>query len=300
MISWILVFINGILAGLSGCVFLIFPILIKYISKKESTYKGIVLFSLGLFLAQFILFFLFNLLSNTLSAKIKFFQSILMILAGSFLVLWFYYSQILKKELFMKAINFKSKNIFLMGLLFGFSLTSCSLGFQVSAIVLSVGLNLIYVLLNSLLFSFGMILPMFVIATFMKSLDALTKTYQRYEQSLATISNFLILILGYYFIYLGASALHIKSFVQTNYFYFIILIYAYVLIFSFIKTLQLKSTKRKVLSFIILISLIVLFILHCFSKKSCLVCYISDFDCMIKISIFLIILFAEFFILKKR
>jgi len=245
------------------------------------------------------LFISFNLLGNALNAKIKFFQSILMILAGSFLILWFYFSQVLKKEFILKTKHFKTENLLAMGVFFGLSLTSCSLGFQISAIVLSVGSSMFNVLLNSLLFSFGLIMPMFIVASFMKSLDVLTRNYERYENVLTLFSNFLILLLGYYFIYIGSSSFHVKSFVETNYFYFILIIYLYVLVYLFIKTLQLKSLKKKILSFIVLISLILLFISHCLANNSCVICYLYDLDCMIKIVFFVLIVIAEFFILKN-
>ncbi|MEM2032266.1 MAG: cytochrome c biogenesis protein CcdA [Candidatus Woesearchaeota archaeon] len=290
----LLILLNGILAGMSGCVFLLFPILLNYITKKNSTFQGILKFSLGLFFSQFFIFFMFNSIRNSL-ALFKIFQSLLIYILGLLLIFIFYFQEILKKQPFNVKIKHTEKNTFILGIIFGLSVTSCSFGFQIAALGFSSFMNLANTIIASALYSFGLILPLLIFSLALKYNYNVSEKYLKNQQLIERISNFSLLVMGYYFIFIGASGIKIKE-VLLNQFPIVFFIWIYVLIYLF---LSLKETKNKKIS-IYLVILILLFGFHCMFRKSCIYCSIKDLICITEILVFLITTLFALIEIKKN
>lgn len=274
--------------------FLLFPILLNYISKKSSTFKGIIKFASGIFISQFFIFFLFNAVKNYFSF-FKIFQSFLIYILGIFLVIIFYFQEILKKQTISIKINTSEKNIFLLGIVFGLSVTSCSLGFQVAALGFSSFMNFANAIIASAIYSFGLILPLVIFSIALKYNYNISEKYMNNQRIIEKISNYSLLAMGFYFIFIGSSGIKIKE-VLVNQFPIVFFIWLYVLIYLI---LSLKATKNKKIS-VYLISLILLFGFHCIFRKSCVYCSISDWICILELLTFLTISSLAIIEIKKN
>ncbi len=290
MINFMIVFFNGILAGLSGCIFMIFPILLKYIyEEKKDSRKGLFLFSFGLMLSQFFIFSIINIFSSFLRNYIVFFQSLMTIIAGVLLFFIFYMSQFKDKNIISKSTKRKN-NLFLYGFFFGFTLTSCSFGFLVGSLGFSFDTNIIGALLNGLIFSIGLILPILILAFFFNSLNLIVDKYQKHYRKIKTFSNYILLLLSYYFLYQGFSSLNLNQISKVNLFWLNVVIFIYVIISLFLSILNFNDFKLSlILKIFSIIGLIGIFIFHCFFRsESCMVCTLSDFKCQIELILFIL------------
>ncbi|MFW6009163.1 MAG: cytochrome c biogenesis protein CcdA [archaeon] len=300
MIEFLVIFINGILAGLSGCIFLLFPLLLKYIHENKKNSKiGLLIFSLGLIVSQFFIFILFNFLSQVLTSYFIFFQSLLTIFAGALLFYIFYKSEF-KNESLLKRSAKKRNNLFFYGLFFGLTLTSCSLGFLVGSVSLSISYNLINTILSGLLFSIGLILPILILSLFFDSLNEIVSKYQKHHLMIKKFSNYILLFLSYYFLYKGFSSLNINSFLSFNMFWLNLVIFLFILFYLIVSISQInKFNIGLFLKVISLLGLVILFIFHCFFRKeSCVVCYINNSSCLIELTLFF--LFSFIGIISKK
>lgn len=179
-------YVNGFFASLGGCTLPVLSVLAAKVSDPSFNKWR---FLLSFFLAQFVLFSLFNLSVASIYSLFQEIQPFLLLLAA---LLTF----TLAAGIYMgKPINVPS-----LGGLYGIALSPCSIGFVVATAASS--FTYFDAVLNALLFSLGIVTPLTVIALLLRSTSSLMK----HAALLERLSVLLLVVTSFYLAYLAGSS----------------------------------------------------------------------------------------------
>lgn len=288
MIDLLVVLLNGILAGLGGCILLIFPVIYKIAEKSK---KQLISFMSGFALTQYSIFILLGILTNALSTAFYVFKGIVEILVGLLLFYIFYESYFNHKEILTIKTKGSSKS-FLYGISFGLATTSCSLGFIIASVGLSIK-GIAFIALSDLLFTIGLVTPLTIFGLLINDIHKIFK----FEKYIESLTNLLLLALSYYFVFIGFNQLRFDKIVTSNVFYILFIVWILTLAIIIVLGIEAikyykihKKSKYKVrktyVELTYLFLTLLLFLDHCFRRSSCLVCTLNDKVCMTEISIY--------------
>lgn len=194
IIELIYAYILGILSILSPCTFIVVPVIVS-----DPKIRRILCFLAGITITYGVLGILSaltgKLLTNFLGPYLYLFAGAVTLLAGIEMIGIF--------NLHTLRLNFKTKNNFFMGILFG-SLSLCCIGPLLSAILvfITIKANLLIGFIMMLTFSLGFVTP-FIIFGFLVSDKRVYKIIEKHTLIIRKIGGILLLIVSAYLFFVA-------------------------------------------------------------------------------------------------
>lgn len=247
--------ISGILAAFSPCVIVLIPLfLFRFVNKKETQWKNILLLILG-FLISYILFgyFLSNIFTSEIQNGIKLGAGILFIVLGVL--------SLMKR---INPLNFPLiKNPFLLGIFFALiiAINPCTIPF-ISVVVALNATGLI--LINLIFFSLGLLIPTLLFTFFGQNFLNFTKKSGKVMVVIDNLMNFVLIGSGIYLIITIKGLYKYDIYVAAA-----LLIIVFIILIKSFFILNSKKDILKPKNVLLLISLLLIIIvitIHCNNK----------------------------------
>ena len=216
-ITFLTLFIEGLLSFLSPCVLPILPVYIgvlagqgeeqqsgELIWDRRKVFSNTLLFTSGIAATFFILAFASSLISQFLQSHIHFLQNLggVLILIMGLVQIGLIKSRFLTREFSAKNRVYQAGQrvtpliAFLMGFAFSFSWTPCIGPILASVFLYASTHQGIYSVLLILVYCLGFILPFVLIAVFSQELMTIFKKQQRFLKYTKLVSGILLIIIG--------------------------------------------------------------------------------------------------------
>jgi cytochrome c biogenesis protein CcdA len=248
--------LSGILASLTPCVLVLFPIVMyRFVKEDKIDKKKYLFFVLG-FLSSFLLsgIVLFNLFNSGFKNGFQFALGLFLITLG-----------VLEFMGKVDSLNFKAvKNTFLYGFIFSFavSLSPCSLPFLGAMLGMGLSLNLA---LEFLLFGLGLLFPSFIFVFVSKTLLSSIKKTKKFMYYLSKFMSFVLIFTG---IYVSLRINNLSS-LEIYFSSFILILMVFFVFLSFVRSNNFSKlfTIPRFLLFLSLIFLVVSFTYNCFTHQ---------------------------------
>ena len=208
--TYLLTFLEGFASFISPCVLPMLPIYVSYFagedSNKTKAFTNSIGFVIGFSFVYIILSLIANRVGNVLIDLIKALKIVFGLLI---ILLGLNYMEILKLNIFNKAINLRIFNInhlnFIKSLIFGFlfaiSLTPCVGTFLASALLLIANEESIYRgLLLIIFYCIGLGIPFIISSVLIDKLKTFFTTIKKNYKIIKLISGIILVIMGIYLI----------------------------------------------------------------------------------------------------